>query len=58
MTIRITDMAKGASFMKIIFLKYRALTSQFLLRNFPAGEYKLEITGTPSGHLTGYFTQE
>lgn len=32
MTIRITDMAKGASFMKIIFLKYRALTSQFLLQ--------------------------
>ena len=28
------------------------------IANFPAGEYKLEITGTPSGHLTGYFTQE
>ena len=28
------------------------------IANFPAEEYKLEITGTPSGHLTGYFTKE
>ena len=33
----------------------------YLLDTFarrPLEEYKLEITGTPSGHLTGYFTQE
>lgn len=32
MTIRITDMAKGGVVYEMIFLKYRALTSQFLLQ--------------------------
>ena len=58
MTIRITDNGKGASFMKMIIPEVQSAYITISIANFPAEEYKLEITGTPSGHLTGYFTQE
>lgn len=58
MTIRITDMAKGSVVYENNIPEVHSAYITISIANFPAGEYKLEITGTPSGHLTGYFTQE
>ena len=58
MTIRITDMAKGSVVYENNIPEVQSAYITISIANFPAGEYKLEITGTPSGHLTGYFTQE
>ena len=58
MTIRITDMAKGGVVYENDIPEVQSAYITISIANFPAEEYKLEITGTPSGHLTGYFTQE
>ena len=58
MTIRITDMAKGSVVYENNIPEVQSAYITISIANFPAGKYKLEITGTPSGHLTGYFTQE
>lgn len=58
MTIRITDMAKGGVVYENDIPEVQSAYITISIANFPAEEYKLEITGTPSGHLTGYFTKE
>ena len=55
MTIRITDMAKGGVVYENDIPEVQSAYITISIANFPAEEYKLEITGTPSGHLTGYF---
>ena len=54
MTIRITDMAKGGVVYENDIPEVQSAYITISIANFPAEEYKLEITGTPSGHLTGY----
>ena len=52
MTIRITDMAKGGVVYENDIPEVQSAYITISIANFPAEEYKLEITGTPSGHLT------
>lgn len=58
MTIRITDVAKGTIVYEDNVLKAQSAYISISIANFSAGEYKLEIVGTPSGYLKGFFTQE
>lgn len=58
MTIRITDIAKGTIVYEDNVLKAQSAYISISIANFSAGEYKLEIVGTPSGYLKGFFTQE
>lgn len=58
MTIRITDVAKGTIIYEDNVLKAQSAYISISIANFSAGEYKLEIIGTPSGYLKGFFTQE
>ena len=53
-----TDMAKGGVVYENDIPEVQSAYITISIANFPAEEYKLEITGTPSGHLTGYFTKE
>ena len=52
------DMAKGGVVYENDIPEVQSAYITISIANFPAEEYKLEITGTPSGHLTGYFTKE
>lgn len=58
MTIRITDIAKRTIVYEDNVLEAQSAYISISIANFSAGEYKLEIIGTPSGYLKGFFTQE
>ena len=49
MTIRITDMAKGGVVYENDIPEVQSAYITISIANFPAGEYKLEITGTSFG---------
>ena len=57
-TIRITDVAKGTIVYEDNVLEAQSACTTISIANFSVGEYKLEIIGTPSGYLTGNFTQK
>lgn len=58
MTIRITDVAKGTIVYENNILEAQSANITVSIASLSAGEYKLEIIGTPSGYLKGNFTQE
>ena len=58
MTIRITDVAKGTIVYENNILEAQSANITVSIANLSAGEYKLEIIGTPVGYLKGNFTQE
>lgn len=58
MTIRITDVAKGTIVYENNILEAQSANITISIASLSAGEYKLEIIGTPSGYLKGNFTQE
>lgn len=58
MIIRITDAAKGTIVYENNIPETQSAYITISITDFPTGEYKLEITGMPSGYLKGYFTQK
>lgn len=58
MTIRITDVAKGTIVYENNILEAQSANITVSIASLSAGEYKIEIIGTPVGYLKGNFTQE
>lgn len=58
MTIRITNVAKGTIVYENNILEAQSANITVSIASLSAGEYKLEIIGTPSGYLKGNFIQE